>query len=92
MKLGFVTITGVLGVTEIEGGELLGVIRSTGSDSDALDDGDTGTSGARSSGWVVGIIPLTEGVLDIHRGGAGRIVSKGALVRFCPGVFGRITY
>ena len=47
----------------------MGVMRSTGSDSDALDDGDTGTSGARSSGWVVGIIPLTEGVLDIHRGG-----------------------
>ena len=59
-------MTGVLGVTEIEGGELLGVMRSTGNDSDTLDDGETGTSGARSSGWVVGIIPLKEGVLDIH--------------------------
>ena len=66
-------------MTEIEGGEFFGVIRkSSGTESDCLEDGDTGTVGARSSGWVVGVIPVTEGVLDINRDGGWENFLRGS--------------
>ena len=65
-KFGLDTITGVLGVTEAEPGELLGVTKkSSDTEGERLEDGETGTLGASSTGWVVGTIPLT-GNLDIN--------------------------